>query len=246
MSSQLTEQILRLHRRFTLHPTQDGFSFRFIVDQNNLDFLKHCQQEGLLIEEMEYNNCYFDPAEISQYHGKQIEGQLDPDTVPGLNQMVYDSWQSFLNQRRNITNTPARFLILEDDSVYPADNPSQTLKHYLEIQKFIRILMDHADHQTDIVPGVPSQLIFLHKNRLEAEMTFTHDALINGLDGVSIIASLLEDSTHSEQKKSILKEVLHSMLANIPEQDRLHHLLQHFGEFSKRFNKNYQLFVSER
>lgn len=245
MSSQLAEQVLRLHRRFTLQQTQDGFSFSFLVDQNNLDFLESCQQQGLQIEEMMHDNCYFDPSEINQYHSKQVEGHLDPDNVPGLNSMVYESWESFLSMRRNITNTPALFLILEDDSVYPTANPTQTLKHYQEVQKFIGMLTDHADHQTDITAGIPSNLIFLHKNRLEVEMTFTPDALINGLDGVSIIASLLEDPTHSEQKKSILKEVLHSILANIPEQTRLHHLLQHFGEFSKRFNENYQLFVSE-
>ena len=123
MSSQLTEQILRLHRRFTLQPTQDSFSFWFIVDQNNLDFLTHCQQEGLLIEEMKYNNCYFDPAEINQYCGKQVEELSDPEIITGLNQIAYGSWHRFLSQRCNITNTPVRFLILEDHSIYPAEPP---------------------------------------------------------------------------------------------------------------------------
>jgi len=42
-----------------------------------------------------------------------------------------------------------------------------------------------------------------------------------------------------------MKEVLYSLLVNVPERDRLQYLFSHFGEFTKRVNENYQLFVSE-
>ena len=230
-----------LNKRFGLEKTDGGYSFTFNIDDSNLEFITRCEAEGLsflfIIDEATQPN-------ISDFVGKRAKGMLTVDTTAGINWAVFSDWNDFIGLSRNLVKVPNCFLILEDETVYPSDMPAKKLAHYLDIQKIVQALIDNADHQEKYkVTG--KKLVFLHKKRLDISIDYSANELAEALDGITIITSCLEDASHSEQKKSILKETLYSFLSNQPEATRMKYLLSHFGEFSQQFNENYQMFVSE-
>lgn len=160
---------------------------------------------------------------------------------------IYKDWTDFLRFQVNRTICPEFFLILSDDLFYDGGKVKNNsiLNHYNEVCKLIFLLVDTADHREgDFSLGIES-VVYLHKSKLYIPTTYKLESLDESLDGISVLLANFKDELHREHKVSILKEVLSSLLGNVPEAGRFAYLLKHFGEFSTRFTENYQLFVSE-
>ncbi|WP_346836722.1 hypothetical protein [Microbulbifer sp. SAOS-129_SWC] len=157
---------------------------------------------------------------------------------------IYESLDDLISVSSNKIQIPERFYLIDTNFRHPHDPPVGPVKHYFDLVKFLRMLKERADHVNGFAEEVDA-LVFLHKCRFDLQIVYASGDLTDSLDGISIVLGELCGEEHFEQKNSILKEVLIGMLADRQEDDRLSFLIGNFGEFSRRFNENYQFFVSE-
>jgi len=186
-----------------------------------------------------------DLDELSTRIGNIVTARISLGTLKSRGLNVYHGWKEFLSYRPNLTKIPANFLIISEGIVYPNESSCGKVKHYKEISNFLNVLISNADHTESLTSDIVKEIIYLHKSRIDIPLLYKEGCLEEGLDGISVVLSMFNDGSHINQKNSILKEVLYSILINVQKYERLEYLLLNFGEFSKRLNENYQLFVSE-
>ncbi|MBU2869650.1 hypothetical protein [Colwellia sp. E2M01] len=195
--------------------------------------------ESLKIDSVKVNNLYIDLSELQKHKGKIA---LIKFVKP---QGIFHSWKEFLDFKPNLIKCPETFFLLDDNVIYPTNVIEGETKHYLSIIKLVEILIEHADHTENLSDLVVDKVTYLHKSRIDIQMLFDKHDLVDSLDGITAICSYFDDNSHKEQKISILKEALFGLgIANNSE-NKLSYLIKNFGEFSKRFIENYNLFVSE-
>lgn len=224
---------------------EDGFEFCFIINVETIELINECKALGISFDSFSFDGIYQEFDSLQSNVGKECTALLLSEQLrnDGLN--IYWSWQEFLSYKPNLFSVPENFLIINENVISPCENISGRLKHYLDVNSLIKLISEYADHSINLTDKIIEELVFLHKTRLEIPIIFTSESLGEGLDGISVFSGLFEDKSHKDQKTSILKEVLYSLLSNIPKLERLEYLFIHFGEFSKRFTENYNLFVSE-
>lgn len=180
--------------------------------------------------------------------GKEVEISIEKDTLTCENN-IYNTWESFLEFKANLFVCPDLFWIVSDDFFFNKKenitNSSTVFKHYLDACSLIELLIKVSDYQDKYNEDVVDSVIFLTKSKLEIYTSYKLSDLDKGLDGITIVSSMLNEELHLEHKNSIFKEVLYSLLGDVTEKNRLKYLFEHFGEFSTRLSDNYQLFVSE-
>lgn len=241
----LLKKLNDLNREFSFYKSDGGYEFSLILSSSTIDQLHECADIGIPISIFLLNEMYIELEDLSSHMDSTVKIQILSDDLKRKKLFVFNEWDDFLSYKPNLLHPPESFLILQEEIVYPLNSDSGKLKHFFDISKFLHFLNDNADHSTKVTSKIIDELVFLHKARLEIPIILPVDCLNDALDGYSIVESLFEDNSHTEQKSSIFKEVMYGLLINIPVKDRLGHLLLNFGEFSKRFNENYQLFVSE-
>lgn len=193
----------------------------------------------LNIESIEVDDLFIELDEIDKYDGKVASVTFKkPD---GL----YNSWVDFLNYRPNLVHCPNFFYLLHDDTVFPVNEPKGKLKHYLDVIKLVNILIEHADYTAHLSDSVIDKVTYLHKSRIDIQFVYDDNNLAEALDGITVFCSYFDDPTHMQQKVSILKESLFSLNFSDNKNNKLSKFINQFGEFSKRFIENYNLFVSE-
>lgn len=239
------ELINALFEHFDCHQNDDGFEFSFAINQDNLELLQKFINADIDANFSFSNGVYVDFDEIKLRIGSNAKAELSFSSfkVKGIN--VYPDWENFLSYKPNIFSAPDNFLILSDHVIYAGESNSSKVNHYLDVCKIIRLLISKADHVQNFTSTIVEEVIFLHKGKLHMPVVYDKRVLEEKLDGFSIVNALFNDDSHTEQKTSILKEVIYGLLLNIPKSERLRYLLCNFGEFSRRLNENYQLFVSE-
>ncbi|MCA6061818.1 hypothetical protein HUF18_18705 [Thalassolituus sp. ST750PaO-4] len=185
--------------------------------------------------------------EVSQWKslGENVRLVLKKECLERLSVNLYSSWSEFISYKPNLNRIPDNFYVLEDDSFYPSSPLSKKVDNYIKMVSFISLLVSSSDYSEYVGVGVIGKVVFLNRYKLELPVVVGGSDIEFGLDGVSIIDSMLSDGSHKEQKESILKEALCGLLINVTPDERFSYLMKNFGEFSKRFNENYQLFVSE-
>lgn len=230
---------------FHVERSESGFSFTFDVSEESLKFIEKIENKGFPEFSVSIEGHYKELLELYAYKGQQASAEISKEDLIRNGVFVYSDWNSLLKYRPNLSCPLPNFFVIEDNSTYPSHNPSGKLKHYLDTCKVVDLLISNADHVEKLSNKVIDEVIYLHKSKLEVPILYAPECLKEGLDGISVVNEIFEDVAHSDQKKSILKEVLHSLLSNIPTKDRLGYLLKHFGEFSKRIHENYSLFVSD-
>lgn len=238
-------KIKELSQQFAYEQTDDGFEFSVTITEDTIDLLEACVRTGVLFHSYFVDQVYVELKDLITHKEKTARILLSPEELRHAGLNVYLKWDDLLAFKPNMTTVPDNFLVLSEETVFPSESNSDKVKHYKDICKLLHLLISNADHTQTLTAAIVKEVIFLHKSRLEIPIIYSAESLGEGLDGISIVSSLLEDGSHKEQKTSILKEVLYSLLANIPKQERLQYLLKNFGEFSKRLSENYQLFVSE-
>jgi len=223
----------------------DGFEFCFTINEETIKLVTECNSVGISFDSFSFGSIFQEFDNLQNNVGKKCTALLLSEQLrnDGLN--IYWSWQEFLSYKPNLFSVPENFLIINENVIYPSQNVSGKLKHYIDVNSLIKLISEYADHSIKLTDKIIEEVVFLHKTRLEIPITFTSESLGEGLDGISVFSGLFEDKSHKDQKTSILKEVLYSLLSNAPKLERLEYLLIHFGEFSKRFTENYNLFVSE-
>ncbi|MGB1201708.1 MAG: hypothetical protein ACPG5R_09100 [Cognaticolwellia aestuarii] len=194
---------------------------------------------NLEIESIKVDNLFIDISDLENHIGKVA---LIKFIKP---QGVFQSWKDFLDYKPNLIRCPDNFYLIDDNISFPADADEGELKHYLSILKLVTLLIEHADHTEYLSDVVVDKVTYLHKSRVDIQLQYKKDDLIDSLDGITAICAYFEDSSHKEQKVSILKEALFSLGLTNNSINNLSYLIQNFGEFSKRFIENYNLFVSE-
>lgn len=204
------------------------------LEKSNIEF------DSLLLGEL-----FVDLNELPTKIGSIVTGRISLETLKSKGLNVYHGWKDLLSYKPNLTKIPVNFLILSERVVYPNESPCGKIKHYKEICEFLNVLISNSDHKESLTVEIIKEIIYLHKSRIEIPLLYEESCLGEGLDGISVVLSMFNDSSHIDQKNSILKEVLYSLLINVKKSERLEYLLLNFGEFSKRINENYQLFVSE-
>lgn len=223
----------------------DGFEFRFTITDDTIKLVNECNTLGISFDSFSFDGIFQESDSLKKNEGKECIALLLSEQLRNDRLNIYWSWQEFLSYKPNLFSVPENFLIINENVIYPCENISGRLKHYLDVNSLIKLISEYADHSINLTDKIIEELVFLHKTRLEIPIIFTSESLGEGLDGISVFSALFEDNAHNDQKTSILKEVLYSLLSNIPKLERLEYLFIHFGEFSKRFTENYHLFVSE-
>ena len=223
----------------------DGFVVLFSISSSSIKRFEECQENGIQFDSYLVNDLYVDTNDLLDNEGQTAEASISTQQLKAQGLNVYWSWEELLAYRPNVTAVPDNFFIINEEIVYPAEPVSNKTKHYKEVCTLLNLLIENADHTNNLTDKIVNDVVFLHKTRLEIPVLYNHECLGEGLDGISIVVALFKDQSHIEQKSSILKETLYSLLINVSKKDRLLYLLNNFGDFSKRLNENYQLFVSE-
>jgi hypothetical protein len=158
--------------------------------------------------------------------------------------VVYRNLGALIARGSFLTQTPNACYLVDEDILLPQEVPSGPAASYLQTVELAQLLAEQADHQ-DRIGGKP-RLIFLHKAALTLPIVYKAGDLSEPLDGVDQLAELLGSGEHKEQKRSILKAVLHDRLINEPDEtQRFRRLLRHLPQFVREFRERYQLFVCE-
>ncbi|PAJ71731.1 hypothetical protein CJF42_25130 [Pseudoalteromonas sp. NBT06-2] len=241
----LLTKLKDLNREFSFTKNDDGYEFSVTISLNTIIQLTDCIDHGIPISAFLLNEMYIELADLSDNIGSTVKIELSSKGLKQKKLTIFNEWTDFLSFKPNLLHPPESFIILQEEIVHPSNSIDGKLKHFFDISNFLHLLNDNADHSTKVTSKVIDELVFLHKSRLDIPIILPIDCLDDALDGYSIVDSLFKDDSHTEQKSSIFKEVMYGLLINIPMKERLGYLLLNFGEFSKRFNENYQLFVSE-
>lgn len=239
------EKLDSLLKNFDCSHSEDGIDFSFTVSLEKLRLLKEFNDAGLPDLSFDTGEQWVDLGDLSSRIGKEVKAELLFQELKAAGLNVYQDWSHFFSYKPHLISVPDSFLILSDHTIHPNEPTSKQVKHYFDVCKIVQLLISRADYIKKITDEIVEEVIFLHKEKLEIPINYTAEVLEEGLDGISIVNALFEDNSHIEQKISIFKEVISSFLSNISKTERLQYLLCHFGEFSKRLNENYQLFVSE-
>jgi hypothetical protein len=230
-----------------LKPSDNGFEYQIELDEIAINELKRDSINGFPFDGFKIKDQFIDVDELSNFGGETLTVHIANTDLRNLDIFVFANFEKFLSYKPNLLKPPSNFMLIEQQLVFT--NESTVSDHrlitYLEICKLLTTLNEHADHRDQLNREVVKKIVFLHKSRMEISVDYSLHCLEYGLDGISIFESLFADPAHSEQKVSILKEVMFGLLINVNKNKRLEFLLQHFGEFSKRLNENYQLFVSD-
>jgi len=234
-----------LFNDFECQKNNDEFVILFSVSKSSIKRFLKCQENGILFDSYLVNEIYVEINDLSANEGQTAKASISAQQLKTQGLNVYWDWEDLLAYKPNITAVPDNFLIISEKIVYPTEPTSNKTKHYKEICTLLNLLISNADHTNNLTKKIINDVVFLHKSRLEIPIAYNQKCLGEGLDGISIIVALFKDQSHIEQKSSILKETLYSLLINVSKKDRLQYLLNNFGDFSKRLNENYQLFVSE-
>lgn len=234
-----------LIRDFEYRVVDAAIEIEFEVTSEIVARIIEFEDTGIKFDSFLIGELFVDLDELSEKSGHMVTGKISLITLKSQGLNVYLGWREFLDYKPNLTKIPPNFLILSEGIVYPNEYPCGKAKHYKEICEFLKVLISNADHTESLAENVIKGVIYLHKSRIEIPLIYAENCLGEGLDGISVILAMFNDGSHLDQKNSILKEVLYSLLINTQQSDRLEHLLTNFGEFSKRLNENYQLFVSE-
>ncbi len=241
----LLTKLKDLNREFSFAKIDDGYEFSLTISSSKIIQLAEFIDSGIPISAFLLNEMYVELADLSANIGSTVKIQLSSEDLKQKGLSIFNQWNDFLSFKPNFLHPPESFIILQEEVVHPSNSIDGKLKNFFDISNFLRLLNEQADHSTKVTSKVIDELVYLHKSRLEIPIILTADCLNYALDGYSIVDSLFKDGSHAEQKSSIFKEVMYGLLINIPVKERLGYLLSNFGEFSKRFNENYQLFVSE-
>jgi hypothetical protein len=234
-------------RNYSTRKREGGFEFDFpIINQDSLDVLSQHVVKGVCDDTFQVGETVKDLRELSsKTFGQTVVAFSNTINWRSANEYVYENLADLLAFRPNRESIPETFYLKEEDYLHQCDEMPRQVKHYVEITRLVGHLISLADYSEKMTPVITNKVIFLHKSRLEIPIEYNCNDLSDGLDGLSVFESHLSESTHQEQKKSIIKEVLYGLLGNTATSDRLGYLVKHFGEFSTRFNENFQLFVSE-
>lgn len=213
-------------------------SLKIKYTENNLKLIRELRafDSNLCVEQ---NNLQMDLERSST-------DVTTPLYVEIKNNQVFLDWKHFLSQKNNICKAPKDFVILDSKIRFSRDEQSnEDLKNYLNITRLINILSEVSDHSDMLNDYVIKSVMILHKSKLLIPVNYSYTELKNHLIDPSAITSLLKESSHKEQKKSIIKASLYSLLSKVEPSKRLPYLIEHFGEFSSRVLDNYNLFVSD-
>lgn len=239
-----TEAIRSLCKNYKFDFDDDVFNINAALSDDLLDLLKGSAIEFTLRSDGKNirQGRYFEQM------GKQVEISIRRGAL-NCEGNIYGTWEQFLEFKANLFTCPDFFWIISDNIFFNKEEnnipTSDVFKHYLDACSFIELLIKVSDYQDRLSDDVVESVIFLSKSKLEIHTCYELSELANGLDGITVVLTMFSDNLHLEHKNCILKEVLHSLLSNVPETGRLKYLFEHFGEFSTRLTDNYQLFVSE-
>lgn len=235
MSAEAYSSLQQLSKHFKMKVDSSFVSIKFEVTDTCLTaFPKELETDSV-----EINNVFIDIGELKNHIGEMAVIKFNKPIG------VFKSWKEFLEFKPNLTKCPDAFFLLDDNVIYPTDVTTNETKHYLSIIKLIGLLIDHADHTDSFSDQVINKVTFLHKSRIDVQLQYDTNDLIDSLDGITAIYAYFDDSSHKEQKISILKEALFGLGLATSAENQLSYLIRNFGEFSKRFIENYNLFVSE-
>ncbi len=227
--------------------SDDGFYYDDIVSEQTIEWIEKCVSLGLADIDVEVEGVAVDSRHLqSKIHwGKKCRVVITTYELRGLGLCIYKDWKEFFKSRKNAFKVPDQFYVFRTDDFKVGGDVSSKANHLLQLSSLLNLLISFADYSEEISPGVVTNFVFLHKKRLNINVDICEGDISEALDGITILLSKLNDESHSEQKKSILKEVLSGMVVSIDEGDRLRYLVENFGVFSQRFSENYDFFVSE-
>lgn len=181
-------------------------------------------------------------SDINQDVGNEIDIEIIKAKAPFKVALNFDD---LLSLKKAFYEVPQEFYIINERIYSGRDKVNPKLLAYKNIANFVKLLIDLCDHKNNQSDDIRS-VVFLHKNRLEIKTHYQESDILLPLDGLAIIEDLFSNNEHLDQKTSIFKETLSTFLSPVKsESDRLTYLLQHFSGFSKEFNENYHLFVSD-
>jgi hypothetical protein len=227
--------------------SDDGFYYLDTLNEKMIKWVESCISLGVPNIDVKIDGVAIEEARIRNkiYLGKPCRVSLIAHDFRNVGICLYKDWEEFFKRKQNVTQVPLCFYVLKTNDYKFAQEATSKVDHLIQISSFLKILEGCADYTEEISSGVVSSYVYLHKKRFNIDVDVFEPHILESLDGITIIQAKLNDESHAEQKKSILKEVLSGMLVLVPEKDRFGHIIKNFGDFSRRFSDNYDFFVSE-
>lgn len=140
---------------------------------------------------------------------------------------------------------PREFYIADTDYLHgePDNNPSPNVQAYLDTVCLVEALGKVADHGKEITSR---SLIFFHKEKIELHIDYNPENIKPIPSLRRFIDQYIDDEIHADQKKTILKSVLHELSKEFEGRKLDIGLINEiFDEFARRVSSGYQLYVSE-
>lgn len=244
--NQIAEVFLDINRLYGLRKGDGSIQFEAVVDSELEGLISKLRSDYGLSPSVIREGVYVDCETLPSLSGVCVQIEISRGDLDGLPFRLYFDWNDLAAYKPNLQRVPEAFVVLSSEAKYiDGTCYGDDVSNYIKFVNFIAILIDMSDHKNLYNANLVGKIVFLQRSQLEIMLSVDFVDVIRPIDGISVVDSLMGDTSHYDQKKSILKEVLFTMLLNVPVVDRLEFLLDNFGEFSRRLSENYQLFVSE-
>ncbi len=244
------EKILQLHTKYNLKEEGGYFRFSSVITNQFIQDVDSLPSQ--IINETSYLDKGSETDRAEEWSILKLKSDitvtvsLSHDDLVSNGLLIFRNWNHFLEYRQYFFSLPDDCLLLNEGLIFSQSKDQKEVFHYKGVVSVLQLLKNNADHVQFFSDKIIDKYVFLHRSSLSISLkSLDAHFLEMDLDGLKILNSIFEDDSHKQQKRSILKEVLYSFLINISEEKRLEFLFKNFGEFSKRINENYHLFVSE-
>lgn len=187
-------------------------------------------------------------ADIEEHIGLEVTLSLD---VPQTRQAFFaENLQDMVSSGHSYTS-PNHFYIYDIDYLSTDSNIVDDVAKYLSVLDFVDFMNTRIEHDhLETLPDKNLVVYFLNSQRkLSLPLQYDFNALL--LDSKELSSSIQKlrhhfaEPFHSLDKQQLFKATLINHLQFQGESDRFSFLINRLSEFTKAFEDNYELFVSQ-
>ncbi|MEO5327271.1 MAG: hypothetical protein H7829_03415 [Magnetococcus sp. THC-1_WYH] len=223
-------------------PSKNDLQGMVVVNDDNCELLqKLLDFDGLQVRVHVGEDLVPWDAKITEYLGKKVKLEV---TLPRHQEVVYaKNMSDMLGQFNFCHQLPKHFFLEDGNHLSGEENPPLLVSQYLSTIQLVDFLLKISDHHS-FIQGTQLQLVFFQKEKLEIDISYCDKDLAD-LPQIQVLAQSLDIDPHKDQRMVIFKEALITMLRAVDRSKRFPHLLENFSQIVKRYEDNFDLYVSE-
>lgn len=188
-------------------------------------------------------------SDLEEYVGDNVKFSTH---VPRTKSQFFAKNISDLTKSGFSYETPEIYYIYETDELsFETTNRSIESERYIAIINFLKVLImtESFDHKDSSIEGYQSLLFLSPKRKLDLKLTYNFDSItvepIQLIEATNLISLIFSDNLRQNDKTKLFKATIIDFLCTRQQGDLLDYLLNSAKHFSKTFEDNYELFISE-